>query len=613
MFASSMPASLIQGVWWPPVVKPRSIRITAATRFSWLVLIALLGTTAAGAQSVQARSQALNSLFSDYWEDHLRHTPEDATVLGDKRYNDRWSDLSAEEIQRSVQRSREYAQRIQAIDTTGLSRQDKLSAELLLRTLREYQESVAFKEWEMPVNQIHGIHFELPQLVAVIPFDDVKDYNNYIARLQKVPLLFQQLIADMRSGIVDGHVQPKLVSEKVLAQVDSILAIKPEDSPFVTPIKKFPDGISPEEQKRITREVNEAIAHDVIPAYQNFATFLETQYIPHGRTEPGIWAIPNGDAYYAFCIRSNTTLNMTADQIHRIGLDEVKRDEAAMLVIANKLGYKDLRSFNASIKANPGLHPSSKEQLLDTYRADLDQMKAKLPELFGTLPKASLIVEATPAYTEKQRPAATYEPGSPDGKRPGRVVVNSYNFAEIDLGDAESIAYHEGIPGHHLQFSIALELGDIPEFRRKKEYTAYTEGWGLYAEQLGKDVGFYQDPYSDYGRLQSDVWRAIRLVVDTGLHSKHWTRQQVVDYFHEHSAVDETNVQRETDRYIAWPGQALGYKIGQLKLLELRQRAQTQLGAKFDIRKFHDLILDSGALPLDILEASVNDWIASQK
>ncbi|WP_158823411.1 DUF885 family protein [Granulicella sp. S156] len=593
--------------------RPHSIKRATAGGFGGLVLAVLFGTAIASAQSVQARSQALNAVFTDYWQDHLRHTPEDATVLGDKRYNDRWSDLSAEEVQRSVQRSREYIQRLRAIDTTGLSKQDKLSAELLLRNLLEDQESVQFKEWEMPVNQIHGIHFELPQLVAVIPFDDVKDYDNYIARLKRVPLLFDQLTADMKLGIDDGHVQPKLVSEKVLAQINSIVAIKLEDSPFYAPTKKFPAGISVDEQRRITGEISDVIAHDVIPAYQRFARFLETQYIPHGRTEPGIWAIPNGDAYYAFCIRSNTTLHMTADQIHQIGLDEVKRDEAAMLVIANKLGYKDLKSFNAAIKANRKLHAASKEQLLDTYRADLDQMKTKLPELFGTLPKADLVVEATPAYTEKQRPAATYEPGSPDGKRPGRVVVNTYNFSEIYLGGAESIAYHEGIPGHHLQFSIALELSGIPEFRKKKEYTAYTEGWGLYAEQLGKDVGFYQDPYSDYGRLQGDIWRAIRLVVDTGLHSKHWTRQQVVDYFHEHSSIDETNVQRETDRYIAWPGQALGYKVGQLKLLEFRQRAQTQLGAKFDIRKFHDLILDSGALPLDVLDISVNDWIASQK
>ena len=572
-----------------------------------------LPITSADAQEMQARSQALHALFVDYWEDHLLHTPEDATALGDKRYNDRWSDHSPEEIDRSLQRNREYVDRIRAINTAGLSKQDKLSAELLLRTLLEDQESIQFKEWEMPLNQIHGIHFELPQLVDVTPFDNKEDYENYIARLRKVPLLFEQLAVDMKLGIDDGHVQPKLVSEKVLAQVKSILAIQPEEGPFAAPAKKFPASISVDEKRRIADEISGAIAHDVIPAYQRFARFLETEYIPKGRAEPGIWAIPNGDAYYSFCIRRNTTLNMTADQIHQIGLDGVKRDEAEMLTIANKLGYKDLKSFNAAMQANPKLHAASKEQLLDSYRSNLDRMKARLPELFGTLPKAPLIVEATPAYTEKQRPAATYEPGTPDGKRPGRVVVNTYNLGQIFLGDAESIAYHEGIPGHHLQFSIAQEQSGIPEFRKHKEYTAYTEGWGLYAEQLSKDLGFYQDFYSDYGRLQSDIWRSIRLVVDTGLHSKHWTRQQVVDFFHEHSSVDETNVQRDTDRYIAWPGQALGYKIGQLKLLELRQRAQAQLGAKFDIRKFHDAILDSGALPLDVLDAQVTGWILSQK
>jgi uncharacterized protein (DUF885 family) len=565
------------------------------------------------AQSSPARSEALNALFSDYWEDHLRHAPEDATALGDKRYNNRLSDLSTEELNRSLQRDGEYIKKIHAINTVGLSEQEKLSAELLTRTLLEDQESAQFKEWEMPVNQIHGIHFELPQLVAVTPFEDKKDYDNYIARLQSVPRLFNQLTANMKQGIDDGRVQPKLVSEKVLAQVNSILAIKPDESPFAAPVKNFPSSIDADEQKLIAGEIHDAIAHDVVPSYQRFAEFLKTQYIPKGRVEPGIWAIPNGDAYYSFCIRRNTTLNMTADQIHQIGLDGVKRDQAEMLTIANKLGYSDLKTFNAAIQNNPKRHAASREQVLDSYRSALEKMKAKLPELFGTLPKASLIVEATPAYTEKQRPAATYEPGTPDGKRPGRVVVNTFNVADIQLGNTEVIAYHEGVPGHHLQFSIAQELSGIPEFRKHREYTAYTEGWGLYAEQLGKDVGFYQDPYSDYGRLQSDVWRSIRLVVDTGLHSKHWTRQQVVDFFHEYSSVDETNVQRETDRYIAWPGQALGYKIGQLKMLELRQRAQTQLGAKFDIKKFHDVILDSGALPLDVLDAQVTEWISSQK
>ena len=465
----------------------------------------------------------------------------------------------------------------------------------------------------MPVNQIRGIHFELPQLVSVTPFDDAKDYESYIARLRRVPRLFDQLRANMSLGMKDGHMPAKLVSEKVLAQVNAILAIKPKDSPFIAPLLKFPSSISTEDQRRFVQEVNSAVAKDVIPAYKALAAFLETQYIPTSRTEAGVWSIPGGDAYYAFCIERNTTSDMTADKIHQIGLEEVKRDEAAMLVIANKLGYKDLKSFNAAITADPKLHAASREQVLDTYRGYLNQMRAKLPEQFGTLPKSDLIVEATPSYTEKQRPSATYEPGTVDGKHPGRVVVNTYNFSQIALWDAESIAYHEGIPGHHLQFSVAQERSDLPDFRKHREYTAYTEGWGLYAEQLGKEAGFYQDPYSDYGRLEQDILRAIRLVVDTGLHSKHWNRQQVVDYFHEHSSVDETNVQREADRYIAWPGQALGYKIGELKLLELRQRAQSQLGAKFDIKKFHDLILDSGALPLDVLDRYVNDWIATEK
>jgi len=596
------------------------VNMVRASHFAWAMLVCTGYVNAqepsrapVNAQSIQIRSQALNALFAEYWEDHLREAPEVATALGDKRYNDRWSDHSPAGIDRSLQHSREYVKRIRAIDTAGLSDQDTLSARLLLRTLQEDQESIRFKEWEMPVNQIHGIHFELPQLVAVTPFDDQSDYDNYISRLRKVPLLFEQLTTAMKLGIEDGHTQPKLVAKQVLAQVSSILAIQSADSPFAAPLNQFPPGIDVNEQKRIAREINTAITHDVIPAYQRFAIFLETQYIPKGRVDIGAWSIPDGEAYYAFCIRLNTTLDMTAAQIHQVGLDEVKRDETRMLAIANKLGYRDLQTFNAAIKANPKRHPASKEQLLDLYRSYLQQMKAKLPGLFGRLPTAELIVEATPAYTEKQRPAATYEPGTLDGKRPGRVVVNTYHFAEIGLGDAEEIAYHEGIPGHHLQFSLAQELNGIPEFRKHKEYTAYTEGWALYSEQLGKDVGFYQDPYSDYGRLQGDIWRAIRLVVDTGLHSKHWTRQQVVDFFHAHSAIDETNIQRETDRYIAWPGQALGYKIGQLKMLELRQQAQAQLGAKFDIKAFHDVVLDSGALPLDALETVVNAWIAAQK
>ena len=340
---------------------------------------------------------------------------------------------------------------------------------------------------------------------------------------------------------------------------------------------------------------------------------MEVSYVPAGRAEPGIWALPDGAKYYQYLIRRTTTTDLTADQIHKIGEDEVAKDEAEMLAIAKKLGFNDLKSFEASVKTNPKLHPASAEALLDAYRGYLGPMKAKLPQLFGTLPKLPFEVVAVPAYMEKTSSTAYYQPGSPDGSRPGSLFIDTYDATSRNLDDVEAIAYHEGLPGHHLQISIAQELTGVPIFRKYEDFTAYTEGWGLYAERLGKDVGFYQDPYSDYGRLEGDIWRAIRLVVDTGVHSEHWSRQQMVDYFHEHSAIDETDVQSEVDRYIAWPSQALAYKIGQLKILELRDRAKTELGRKFDIRAFHDQVVDAGAMPLDMLDARVTAWIASQK
>lgn len=559
------------------------------------------------------RSRTLNALFKEYWEDTLLHSPETATYLGDKRYNDRWSDYSAAGVADQLRRERVFIDRLGAIDTSGLSDEDKLSSELLMRSLIDDQESARFKEWEMPVNQFNGIHTSLPQLVAVTPFENVKDYEDYIKRLNGVPHIFAQTTEDMDAGIRDGRVPPKFLLEKVVVQVNAIIAPKPEDSPFAAPVKKFPAGISAEDQKRLKDAVLAAITTQVYPAYQRFAKYMQTTYIPKGRTEPGIWAITDGDAYYKFRIRQSVTLDKSPDEIHEIGLAEVKRDEADMLAIAKKLGFNDLKSFNASLKTNPKLHPTSKEQLVDLYTKYIDQMRAKLPELFGTLPKAPLEVQRVPEYMEKQQAAAYYQQGTADGKRPGIVFVNTYNFADRSLADVEAVAYHEGLPGHHLQISIAQELKDMPEFRKQSYYTAYTEGWGLYSERLGKQVGFYQDPYSDYGRLEADIWRAIRLVVDTGVHSKHWSRQQMVDYFREHSAIDETNIQSEVDRYIAWPAQALGYKMGQLKLIELRTRSEKELGPKFDIRKFHDLVIDSGALPLDVLDKRVDAWIKSQK
>ena len=563
-------------------------------------------------QDIANRTSALNSLFNDIWQDKLKHNPEYATYLGDKRYDDQLTDYSPRAVNDALARGRAFIDRLAAIDTAGLPHQLQLSAQLMLRSLIEDQEAAQFKEWEMPVTQFDGIQLDLPQLAAHTSFDSADDYDRYIARLAKVPLAFSQTMTNLQSGLDDHRTPPRFLMQKALAQTQAIAAQKPADSPFALPLKKFPASIDAQQRKRIADDLLDAIATNVLPSYQRFAKFLAVAYIPNCRTDPGLWALPDGDAYYAFLVRRSTTLDKTPAQIHQIGLDEVARDQAQMLAIVHTLGFADQKSFNAALQADPKLHPASADALLAAYKGYIAQMQPRLPQLFGTLPKAALEVVAMPDYMAPDQAAAFYDQGTPDGKRPGQIDINTYHFADRSLADVEAIAYHEGIPGHHLQISIQQELSDLPAFRRQSYYTAYTEGWALYAERLGKEIGFYQDPYSDYGRLEADMWRAIRLVVDTGVHSQHWTRQQMVDYFHQYSGLDETNIQSETDRYIAWPAQALGYKMGQLKILELRDRAKSALGPKFDLRAFHDVVLDSGALPLDILDTQVNTWIHSQ-
>ena len=571
------------------------------------------GASAPAATSVEARSKALAALLNEIWQDRLKHSPEFASLIGDKRYNNQLTDYSVKEINASLQRGLDYIQRLGAIDTTGLSDQEKLSSELMMRSLIDAQQGAKFKEWEMPISPVFGFQTSLADLVGQLSFDSVKDYDDYIERLKKVPVQFGQVMTNLQLGVDEGRMPPKESLEKALAQTQGIADQKAEESVFAEPLKKFPKTISAADQKRITTDLMAVIQTQVLPTYQRFAQVYEGQYVPNGRKDPGVWAMPNGDAYYAFRIRQITTLDKSAAEIHQIGLDEVKRDEAEMLAIVHQLGFADLKSFRTALAANPKEHPQSKEALIDAYKGYIAQMQPRLPELFGRLPKAKLEVVPMPTFAEKNSPMAYYNQGTADGSRPGRVDVNLYNFAERSLATVESVAYHEGIPGHHLQISIAQELTGLPEFRKYQDYTAFVEGWALYSERLGKDIGFYKDPYSDYGRLDNDMWRAIRLVVDTGVHSQHWTRQQMVDYFHEHSSLDETNVQSEVDRYIAWPAQALGYKMGQLKILELRDKAKKALGSKFDIKAFHDEVLDSGALPMDVLEERVDAWIAAQK
>jgi len=576
-------------------------------------LPAQLTASSAAPSSAEDLGKALHGIFHDYWEQTLKRRPEFASSLGDKRYNDQLSDYSVKAINDWLAIEQDMLLKLAAIDPAGLSDQDQVSRELLIRDLTDDQEGAEFKSWEMPVNQMGGIYATYPQLVAQLSFTTSKDYEDWITRLRAIPHAFDQVTSNMSIGVDDKRVPPKYLLEKTLEQVKQLANQKPEDSPLALPLKKFPDSITTAQQTRIKTEMLAAISKQVLPAYQRFARFLEVAYIPAGRAEPGISSIPDGERYYRFRIKESTTTNLTADQIHQIGLDEVQKDEAEMLAIAQKLGFQDLKSFRASLKTNPKLKATSREQLLETYRGYLGPMQAKLPELFGHLPKSPFEVVPVPDYLEKTSAPAYYQGGTPDGSRPGRLFIDTYNPTDRDLYQVEEIAYHEGLPGHHLQISISRELRGIPDFRKFGGYSAFAEGWGLYSEHLGKDVGFYKDPYSDYGRLQGDIWRAIRLVVDTGVHSKHWTRQQMVDFFHEHSTIDETSIQAEVDRYIAWPGQALAYKIGQLEILKLRDQAKKELGAKFEIRAFHDQVIDSGAMPLDVLDERVTSWIANQK
>jgi uncharacterized protein (DUF885 family) len=562
---------------------------------------------------VAANRKALNTIFSDDWEDKLKHEPETASALGDKRYNDQIADYSVKAFNEKLEREQGFLMRLAAIDPAGLTDQEKISLDLLLRHFEEDAEAADFKEWEMPVNQRAGIQIIYPDLVAQLSFTTVKDYDDWIARLHAIPKAFDQVTTNMAIGMDDHRVPPKYLLQKTLDQVKEMAGQKPEDSPLALPLKSFPASIPAAERERIKAEMLAAIGKEVLPAYMRFARFIEVSYMPTGRDQLGVDSLSDGAKYYQFLIRRTTTTDLTPAQIHQLGLDEVMRDEAEMLAIAQKLGFADLKSFQTSLKTNAKMHPASREALLDAYRGYLTPMQARLPQLFGTLPKAKFEVVPVPDYQEKTAAPAYYEAGAADGSRPGRLFINTYNATDRNLYSVEDIAYHEGLPGHHLQISIAQELTDLPSFRKFGNYTAYVEGWGLYSERLGKDVGLYQDPYSDYGRLEGDIWRAIRLVVDTGVHSQHWTREQMVQYFHDHSNVDETSIQSEVDRYIATPSQALAYKVGQLKILELRDRAKAALGDKFDLRAFHDQVLDSGALPLDVLSDRIDAWIASQK
>ena len=568
--------------------------------------LALVSPAFGQVASVADRVAQQNALFEEFYQTGLKENPERATSYGDYRYNALLGQYSLAEIARQHAEGDDFLKRLQAIPTDGMSDKDLLSHQIMQRQLEREDVNYSLKNYEMPVNQQNGVHTRLADLPLSVPLDSVQHYQDYISRLRQIPRVLEQTTEVMRQGEKDGLMPPKLVLEKLPGQCEGIITA----NPFLEPTKKFPAEFSEEDKKRLTEEMTKAINDDVVPAYKKFAEFLRTEYDPKGRNELSIESLADGKRRYAEAVKLMTTLNITPAEVHDVGLKEVDRITAEMTKLAQSQGYKDLASFRDAINKDPKWKPQSEQQILDDYRKYIHQMEPKLPELFGLLPKSPVTVEPIPDFAKAE--STHYVQGTPDGKRPGRVVVAVADPTKRTLITDEAVAYHEGVPGHHMQISVAQTLQDLPKFRLHGFYSAYAEGWALYAEELGKEIGFYQNPVSDYGRLNSELFRAVRLVVDSGIHDKNWSREKVIDYMHAND-LNDALAQTEADRYIAWPGQALAYKMGQLTIRKLRDEAKAQLGPKFDIKAFHDEILNGGSMPLDLLQERVERWIKTQK
>jgi len=580
--------------------------LLACTNMRQLVFgLVLVSACCAFGQTVMDRVAKQNALFEEYYQVGLKNFPERATSYGDYRYNSQLGQVSLVDIARQHAEADDFLARLKTIPTDGMSDNDLLSHRILEKQLERDDVNYALKNYEMPVNQQNGVHTRLADLPNAVPLDSVPHYQDYISRLHQIPRVLEQTTEVMRQGEKDHLMPPKIVVEKLPGQCDGIVAA----NPFLQPSKKFPKEFSDQDKKRLTDDITKAVSEDVLPAYKKFAEFLRTEYAPKGRNELTIESLADGKRRYAEAVKTMTTVNVPPADIHEIGLKEVARITDEMTKLAESQGYKDLASFREAVNNDPKWKPTSEQQILDDYKKYIHQMEPKLPELFGLLPKSPVTVEPIPDFAKAA--ATHYVLGTPDGKRPGRVVVAVSNPTKRTLVDDEAIAYHEGVPGHHLQISIAQTLEGLPKFRLHGFFSAYAEGWALYSEVLGKEIGFYQDPVSDYGRLNSEMLRAVRLVVDTGIHDKNWSRQQVIDYMHVND-INDALAQTETDRYIAWPGQALAYKMGQLTILKLRDEAKKQLGERFDLKAFHDEILNGGAMPLDLLQERVEAWIKNQ-
>ncbi|MDR7191307.1 DUF885 domain-containing protein [Luteimonas terrae] len=569
-------------------------------------------------EDAAARAARLTTLYAEYWEELLKLNPIQATFQGDTRYNDQLPDFGSAEYREQVRSFNErWLKAVEAVGSEGLQGQDLLSYRIFVEERRNTLDGERFPDWMMPVNQMGSIvsySVLLGSGTNAQPFVTVADYEAWLRRAARVPVLLDTEIANMQAGIEANVVQPRVVMEKVLPQFDAILVDDVEKSPFWGPVERFPDDIAEADRARLTAEFRTLITEQLNPAIQRQRDFIANDYLPHARDSVGLDALPDGMAWYAFSAKQQTTSDLTPEAIHQIGLDEVARiHEQIRGVMAETKFEGSLQDFFRFMQTDRRFEFRSEAQLLSHYRAIEQKIEAKVPELFSLTPKAGFEIRPIEAFRAASAAGGEYMSPSEDGSRPGIFYVNTFDLPTRKRWDAEDLFLHEAIPGHHFQLALQQELTDLPAFRRFGGETAYIEGWGLYAESLGKELGLYTDPYDYFGRLQGELWRAVRLVVDTGLHSKGWTRQQVLDYMFENSSVSEPDAIAEAERYIAWPGQALAYKIGELKIQELRKRSEAALGEAFDIREFHAEVLKDGALPLPLLDAKIDAWIAAQR
>ncbi|HTQ44982.1 MAG TPA: DUF885 domain-containing protein [Polyangiaceae bacterium] len=560
-----------------------------------------------------SKHDALQALFAQEWEYTMRDQPTYASSLGDHRYDDRWPDASPAAYAQRAAHARELQARIRALDPSGLSDEDRLSLQLFARENATQVEGEPFRLWHIVLDQREGIQ-TAHELGDAMPFATTRDYEAWIARLRALPAWMDQTIETMREGVKEHIVQPHVAMERVPAQIAKQIVDDPEKSPFYAPLRRMPASFAAADRDRLVQQTREAIAASVVPAYRRFRDFFAGEYLPACFPQPGAWQLPRGDEAYAYLARVHTTTNLTPRQIHDVGLREVARIRGEMVALMGRVGFKGtLPQFFAWLRGDPQFYYPDASSLLEAYEATAKRIDPKLVLLFRTLPRTPYGVEPIPDVAAPDTTAAYYRDLAADGSRPGTFFVNLDKPESRPKWQMMALALHESVPGHHLQIALASEQTGLPDFRRHAGWTAFVEGWGLYAESLGDEMGLYDDPYSKFGQLSYDMWRAVRLVVDTGMHAMKWDRQRAIDFFLENTPHPKLDVENEVDRYIAWPGQALAYKIGQLEIRRLREKAQGELGARFDVKAFHDVVLREGALPLDVLAQRVDAWIAASK